>query len=130
MNQDILNAMAKAFFASAWADQAEEAGESLSGKEIFDVMPAIIDKHAWHAARILYMQMQAVNGVSMETLYERAKLESGNPDFPIKDFGHYAAMEAQGHGVGLFDYGIFGIMVPYIEFGSHSLERDYFGDES
>lgn len=44
-------------------------------------------------------------------------------------FGHYAAMQAMGHGVGLHD--AFGqdaylaITVPDLEFGSCHLERDY-----
>ncbi|WP_429498802.1 hypothetical protein ACQUFY_05760 [Robbsia andropogonis] len=45
--------------------------------------------------------------------------------------GHYLAMQAMGTGVGLHD--AFGkvayetIHVPYVEFGAHSLSRDYFG---
>ena len=81
---------AKAFFASAWADAADESEDSPigAGTEIFDVMPDTIES-----------------------------------------FGHYAAMQAMGHGVGLND--AFGdcaefIAVPYVEFGSHSLEKDYF----
>ena len=137
MNQNILEGMARAFFACAWADQAEEEGISLQG-EIMDQIPLAIDPAAMHAAHTLYMDFErnlhdahgehdtlcgdfvreyGVDKMEGVTLKEREKL-----------FGHYAAMQAMGHGVGLWEYCAHQISdhVPYTEFGSYSLERDYF----
>ena len=121
----ILHFMARAFFASAWADQCEESGNAriLSGREIMDLIPPEFDPAAWHAARTLQFDMESANGASIEELYSRALKQ--NP-LAVSEFGHYCAMQAMGHGVGLFDYGIDCITVPYVEFGSHSLEKDYF----
>src|ERR1035438_4765464 len=35
----IINAMARAFFVTAWADRQEERGRSFSGQELMDVAP-------------------------------------------------------------------------------------------
>lgn len=130
---EIQQAMAKAFFASAWADQCEEAGESgmLSGQEIMDVMPATLDPAALSAARTLAAEMVRLNGASLDSLLERiAEIADGDREPTADNFGHYAAMQAMGHGVGLYD--AFGraiyeaIRVPYIEFNSCNLERTYF----
>ena len=130
--QFIRNA-AKAFFASAWADACEEAEQDsmISGKEIFDIMPAEIDPAAIHAAETLYMDMERINQRSIEDMMLCIE-ESGNGDREnsIESFGHYAAMQAMGHGVGLHDAfgsGVYEtIKVPYVEFGSYSLQKDYF----
>ena len=124
---------AKAFFASAWADAADESDNSPIGPgvEIFNVMPAEIDPAAMHAARTLRMGIERVNGKTIEELMGLIERDGGG-DRPntVESFGHYAAMQAMGHGVGLGD--AFGcevheaIKVPYVEFGSYSLEKDYF----
>lgn len=123
---------AKAFFASAWAGQCEESEQasSISGVEIFDVMPDEIDPAAMHAARTLRMDIEASNAQTIDALMHCIEHNAdGDRDATIEFFGHYAAMQAMGHGVGLND--AFGdcaefIAVPYVEFGSHSLEKDYF----
>lgn len=123
---------AKAFFASAWADAADESEDSPigAGTEIFDVMPDTIDPAALHAGRTLRMDIERANGWDITTLMQYLKRKAdGDRESTIEIFGHYAAMQAMGHGVGLYD--AFGdcaefVAVPYIEFGSHSLERDYF----
>lgn len=134
LETDILGHMARAFFASAWADMVEENGRALRG-EIMDQMPEEIDPAAWHAARTLYADMERANGAPMSALFNKAEtvhIESGRPGdrpFNAEMWGHYAAMQSMGHGVGLGD--AFGsevresVRVPYCEFGSHSLERDY-----
>lgn len=124
---------AKAFFASAWTDACEDAEQDsmLSGKEIFDIMPAEIDPSAIHAAKTLYMDMERINQRSIEDMMLCIE-ESGNGDREnsIESFGHYSAMQAMGHGVGLRD--AFGkdvseaIRVPYIDFCNYSLEEYYF----
>ena len=124
---------ARAFFASAWVDAAEDAenGPSLSGCEIMEVMPVDIDPAAIHAARTLRMDIERANGASVDTIFGAIQcIAEGDRPTTMEFFGHYAAMQAMGHGVGLND--AFGsevyrtIKVPYCEFGQHSLERDYF----
>lgn len=119
--------MARAFFASAWADQCEESGNAriMSGREIMDLIPDEFDPAAWHAADALIFGMESANGMPIDSVH--ATCAASTP-VAVADFGHYCAMQAMGHGVGLFDYGITGAMVrvPYVEFGSHSLQKDYF----
>lgn len=121
---------ARAFFASAWADQEEESGNARGG-EIMDRMPDEIDPAAIHAGRTLAMGIETANRQSIADLM--AYIENvGDGDRPetLEFFGHYAAMQAMGHGVGLSD--AFGdtvyetVRIPYVEFGAYSLERDYF----
>lgn len=137
--EQIKNGMALAFFACAYADLCEENENPLSG-EIMDQLPEPIDPAAIHAAETLIMGM--VDQVTFETassdekrmlalymhasnVFERADADRElNPDL----FGHYCAMQAMGHGVGLESFGDAvrdSIQVPYVEFGSHSLEKDY-----
>jgi hypothetical protein len=55
--------------------------------------------------------------------------DDADRDLTPELFGHYLAMQAMGHGVGLESFGRAvrdAINVPYVEFGSHSLECDYF----
>lgn len=103
-------AMARAFFASAWADLKESQGISFSGVEITDVMPLDIDPAAISEAEQLFNEIGHLYaedcGITQET------------------WGHYAAMEAMGHGVGLYDYNI-NIDVPYHEFSMYSLTNEY-----
>ena len=121
----IRSGMARAFFASAWADQCEETDNAriMSGREILNLIPGNYDPAAHHAARTLLFDMERVNGAPIVALWRKCP-ELASPT----DFGHYCAMQAMGHGVGIFDYGIGDdrVRVPYIEFGSHSLEKDYF----
>jgi hypothetical protein len=131
--------MARAFFASAWADLQDEkdpddeTAVNLSGREIMDAMPDDMDPAAVHAASTLLMDMERLNGKPISDVYHYAvevkELCRGDRTLNPEMFGHYCAMQAMGHGVGLWD--AFGdavyqaIKVPYVEFGSHSLERDY-----
>lgn len=135
----IKTAMALAFFASAYADLCEENENPLRG-EIMDQLPEHTDPAAIHAAETLIMGM--IDQVTFETpasdekrmlalymhasnVYERADADRElTPDL----FGHYCAMQAMGTGVGLESFGSAvrdAITVPYVEFGSHSLQYDY-----
>ena len=118
------------FFASAWADQQEENGHSLGG-EIMDQIPDAIDPAATHAAVTLAIDIERINSKSINEMMEDIEtIGDGDRPTTLEYFGHYAAMQSMGHGVGLED--AFGkevyelIKVPYIEFGSYSLEKDYF----
>lgn len=132
-NKEFEHHAARAFFASAWADQCEESGQEsmLIGKEIMSLMPAETDPAATHAARTLRMDIERTNGRSVADLMEWIKARAdGDRPATLEFFGHYAAMQAMGHGVGMGD--AFGsevrerIHVPYVEFGAYSLEREYF----
>lgn len=130
--QEFEHHAARAFFASAWADQCDESGPGVGcGVEIMDVMPATLDPAAIDAARTLRMDIERENGRNVADLLAWIKARAqGDRPATMEFFGHYAAMQAMGHGVGLYD--AFGravyeqVKVPYVEFGSHSLERDYF----
>lgn len=92
-----------AFFASAWADQQEENGYSLDG-EIMDQFPDTIDPAATHAAITLTMDMERLNSKSIaEMLEDIVHIMDGDRPATLEYFGHYAAMQAMGHGVGLHD---------------------------
>lgn len=133
IRQDFIHFASRAFFACAWADQCEESeNESiLSGQEIMQIMPDEIDTAAIDAAETLCRVMERSNAGSIDDLFSKAQeLADGDRESTIENFGHYCAMQAMGHGVGLYD--AFGnvvyetIKVPYIEFGSYSLSKDYF----
>ena len=63
---------AKAFFASAWADQCEDSDNAgmLSGREIFNIMPDEIDPAATHAAKTLRMGIEASNAQTIDVLMQ------------------------------------------------------------
>lgn len=135
-DETIKHHMAIAFFASAYADQAEECEQPLRG-EIMDQLPETVDPAAIHAARTATFDILRANNCKtlselMEIAEEIQKITgiTGDRELTEEMFGHYLAMQAIGHGVGLNDaFGRVvydGIIVPYIEFGSRSLERDYF----
>lgn len=142
ITEQIKHGAALAFFASAYADQADECDQSLTG-QIMDQLPDEIDPAALHAADTLATQMLIANGLKspvfdFESLYLRAEelsTEGGDRELTPELFGHYCAMQAMGHGVGLesFGYAVRGhFTVPYVEFSFCSLEKDYFegGEEN
>lgn len=143
MKNEIIDGMARAFFACAWADQCEEAGQEsmLSGREIMDIMPDEIDPAAIHAARTLAMDFIRAQPYLMKwggdldllnrTFVSAKLLDRTGADRELTPelFGHYLAMQAMGTGVGLesFGYAVRDFFkVPYVEFGGYSLEKDYF----
>ena len=124
---------ARAFFASAWADQKEESGNAQGG-EIMDRMPDDIDPAAVHAARTLAMDIERTNRRTISDLMAFVEnMGCGDRPATVEYFGRYCAMQAMGHGVGLNDafgkivYNV--VRVPYVAFGGYSLERDYFEQE-
>lgn len=132
--------MAKAFFANAFADLMEEAGTPLSG-EIMDQTPVLIDPAALHAADTLMIQFldqfvfqepgltetQKIAAIFMKAVNVQGD-DKGDRELEPELFGHYLAMQAMGTGVGLESFGnaVRDVLpVPYLEFGSHSLQYDY-----
>lgn len=120
--KEITRGAALAFFAMAYAEQAEECDKPLSG-EIMDQLPEDIDTAAIHAARIMVADMVRANGAPIAELY------ADNPgNLSPEEWGSYAALGALGTGCGLWEYVGDSVDVPHAEFGSHSLENDYFGE--
>ena len=96
LDNPVIKAMALAFFADAFASAAEEAGWSFpAGVEIMQYLPDEIHPEAVEKAVSLW-----------ETLEANETLEL---------FGHYAAMQFMGHGVGLEDFVHDRAKIPYGE---------------
>lgn len=110
MNKIIQKAMARAFFAVAWSEYQEGKDASFSQRDIMHCIPARIDPAAIREAKAL---CAAVGGMF-------------SPDCGIDEstWGHYAAMQAMGAGVGLLDYDI-DVEVPHIEFTAFNLDKNY-----
>lgn len=138
----IKHGMELAFFASAFADLREEEGHPLRG-EIMDQLPDITDPAATHAAETLIMGI--LDGITFEAaenvttdaqrmlvlymhLCNQYDRKEADRELTPELFGHYCAMQAMGHGVGLESFGDSvkdAVKIPYVEFGSHSLQYDY-----
>lgn len=107
--EEILENMAKAFFACAWADYSEQVGPHYpAGCEIMDAMPDELDPAATAAAERLAAALERAHGLPISEIFRRAVAISeannaGDRERTPEMFGHYAAMGAMGHGVGLWD---------------------------
>jgi hypothetical protein len=141
---EVKQGMARAFFVSAYADAWEDADDSserkrnlgsMAGRNWETVAPKENDPAAERAADELALSIQKDNSAEdLADLYHRAmdakELCRGDRDMTPRNFGHYLAMQAMGHGVGLAD--AFGdavadlVNVDYLEFGFCHLDRDYF----
>ncbi len=106
-HEEIVEHMARAFFACAWSDYAHEYTDmSLSGCEILDVMPCDIDPSAMEAACKLAREIEERHGRPLAEVYQSSVTiagSDGDRDKTPEMFGHYVAMGAMGHGVGLWD---------------------------
>lgn len=116
----IFNAMALAFFAEAFAEQAGENEVKLQG-DVFGQLPAEVDPSAKKAAETLIFDLERIHKKNIVALYEKNMGKTESPE----RWGHYAAMQSMGTGVGLSDYDV-ELDIPYIQFGSYGLEKDYF----
>jgi hypothetical protein len=141
---EVKQGMARAFFISAYADAWEEADDSSENKRQLGSVagldwavfaPKENDPAAQRAADELEVMLKNDNGATdLAELYHRAmdakELCQGDKDMNPHNFGHYLAMQAMGHGVGLAD--AFGdavydmVKVAYLEFGYLHLDREYF----
>lgn len=107
LDNPIIKGMALAFFADAFANAAEEVGWAFpAGAEIMEYLPDDIHPDAIDAAT---------------TLWEKL---NGNETLDL--FGHYAAMQFMGHGVGLEEF-LDKANIPYGE--SICLDDEYTDEE-
>lgn len=107
---EIMEHMAKAFFACAWADYQEEYCDGLPGMgvDVFDIMPDEIDPAATAAAVKLTSCLEKQHGRDLADIFHKAagisqEHREGDHKRTPEFFGHYAAMGAMGHGVSLYD---------------------------
>lgn len=129
IREEIREHAAKAFFASAWAElqEVDPNGMNLSGCEIMDVMPQELDPSAYEAADRLIAELEENEPVleTVETVCNWCWLQWYQSDIKTdrectpEMFGHYLAMQAMGHGVGLESVTPEPdeINVPYVEYG-------------
>lgn len=132
---EIIRHAGRAMFASAWADYQEASpdGENLSGCEILDIAPET-PIEALRAAVRLVRRVERMNGERIECTLERA---AGLPDryadreCDPEHFGHYLAMQAMGHGVGLesvCDRDALALELPWTEFSYFDLNPEEYPD--
>lgn len=118
----IAEGMARALWCDAWANWADEQHQKNPkvryyppGCELMDHMPAV-PQRAYNEAWRLFGAIEELNGGTMAVLCHRAWLADNSPGKDSeecnwtnagqdywKEFGHYLAMEALGHGVSWAD---------------------------
>jgi len=110
IRDEIMEHMSRAFFATAWADWANEYGPGTQGNgvDVMDEMPDEIDGAATLAAVSLTSELETMHGMDLSEIFRMAKAISrhykgGDRKRTAEMFGHYAAMGAMGCGVGLWD---------------------------
>jgi hypothetical protein len=118
--QEIIDHMAAAFLASAAADcEAAEVEIHFSGG----------DPAADRAAVSLAEEMETLNGLPLSEIM--ATGEGGDHPCNPEYFGHYAAMQSMGHGVGLESVGLDShgrdatVKVPSHEFTHYHLDTPW-----
>ena len=126
-SQDIIDAAARAAFVSAWADYQEERGRHLRGELMDQALATPTAAKKW--ARSLFAAMAKMNRKSVERMYEHAAGDDQSAR-TRKDFGHYTATQALGHGVGWSDdYPDHGLRIPHAEFHMDGA-RSFFAEVS
>ena len=117
-------AMARAFFVSAWADRMEERGYNFSQRELMDEAPPT-PRYALLAATKFAGHLEHANHLNLPAIIYQAAKADGVPDVYergvhddlAREFGHYVAMQALGHGVSWFDdHAKFDLKIPHFEF--------------
>lgn len=131
IHDEIMEHMARAFFACAWADWCDEYGPGTQGNgvDVMDEMPDEVDPSATAAAKDLAEALEKQHGIPLAMIFRRAVALSGSDGDREKTpemFGHYAAMGAMGHGVSLHDSlgtrAAEFVDVPYMEFSYFDLD--------
>jgi hypothetical protein len=121
--QQLAASMARALHVTAWAEREEESGRTYPGQELMDIAPDTTDEATAQAWRLMGRIEQA-NRLNIYAAYCKALKADGQDYYAegvaesnARDFGHYLAMEALGHGVGWADdHEPHGLIVPSIEF--------------
>jgi hypothetical protein len=119
----ILEGMARGPWSCYWADQQEEAGESLSGQDVYAAAPST-PRWAERWAKKLASSIVSLNGSSLDDLYERAVRDGYSRD--PEGFGLHLGMMATGSGLHWTDdvrNASFEIKVPSYEFWGPGCER-------
>lgn len=119
----ILDGMARAFFVDDWARFQEEEGEGIpAGVELLSWAPATSDEAFSHAFDYA-QRLKNENEQSLIKLFSEACEADSNAKFNnnqhAREFGHYLAMSAMGHGVSWFDdHARFEINIPHSNYYS------------
>ncbi len=118
MHNTILEASARAAFVTEWANEEEASGRTYGGMDLMDVAPETSDAaRAW--AKKLWekiVELELTRGKSwgpaaaslkpsIESLWAHTAKAAGldATDEEAREFGHYVAMQAMGHGVSWAD---------------------------
>lgn len=130
--EEIYEAMAKVFFATAWADYQEDSpdGVNLSGCDIYQVMPAEIPDEVYASVRECIRKLLWQNDMDLMEMYdeaERHKLEKPYREFNMENFGEILAFQCLGHGIGfeeICETPEFSIDIPHHEFRYYELDEE------
>lgn len=114
---DILRGMARGPWAVHWANEAEEAGESFSGVDLYEIAPKT-PRWAEKWARRLADSIAGLNQASLSELYQHAVSVGYSRD--KESFGYHLGMQSTGEGVSWSDDSSAGhhgdILLPYYVF--------------
>jgi len=133
---EFIEGAARAFFVTAYADFVEDpereqgAYDYLAascGADWMDCAPETTPPNAYALAGELWGALYHLNGkAGVYTLALNAEAADGQP-VDAKEFGHYLAMAAMGHGVSWFDdHADFPLETPYMECSGFTFdERAY-----
>lgn len=116
MMEEFVEGAARAVWVQWWADDQENRGKKFKhGVDLMDQAPATpLSAYVW--AGELVGELKQLNKVHIAVLVERAR-EADNHAVDYREFGHYLAMQALGHGVSWFDdHAQFAIKLPHLEY--------------
>jgi len=112
-DSDFIIAAARAFYVDWWCNRMEELGQTdgWSGCELTEIAPET-QRWAFKTAREFHHDI--IKHVDASYLDHWREQWSGDREGTDDMIGWYAAMEAMGHGVGLWEYGI-DVDLPHVE---------------
>lgn len=113
---DFVVAAARAFYCDWYlSDEARERRVSGAGVELTEVIPET-QRWAFKLARRFVERLEAAAGHSLPHILTDFEASwSGDLDYSEENAGWYAAMEAMGHGVGLYLFSIDFDPMPRVE---------------
>lgn len=115
-DSEFVIAAARAFYCDWYlSDEARERRVSGPGVELTEVIPET-QRWAFALARKFVAQLEQAAGQSLPFILADFEASwDGDRDYSEENAGWYAAMEAMGHGVGLFLFGIDFDPMPRVE---------------